>query len=83
MGNFWKILADFLKNWCWIVSGVDNPKKNDTKDEIMGELKRIKDELSSSCDGDIEKLVQKMNKIAKGQRLPGEDIVQRKKNEIA
>jgi len=65
------------------MSGMRNPPKNVTKDEIMEELVRIKDELSSSCEGDIEKIVQKMNKIGKEKRLPGKDIVQREKSEIA
>ena len=53
------------------------------KDEIIEELWRIKDELSSSCENNIKKLVQKMNMIAQEQGLLGEELDQRNKSEIA
>ncbi len=38
--------------------------KEEYKDEIIEELWKIKDLLSSSCTDDIRKLVEKMNKMA-------------------
>ena len=57
--------------------------KNNIKDEIIEELWKIKDELSLSCDKDMNKLIEKMNKLAQELNLPGEEVNLRKKSETA
>ena len=47
--------------------------KNSQKDEIIQELWKIKDEFSFSCNGDIKKIVERMNKIAEEQGFSNDE----------
>jgi hypothetical protein len=57
--------------------------KDYEKDEILEELWKIKDEFSSSCDNDIGKIVEKMNRIVGEQALLGEEVNLREKTQAA
>jgi len=53
--------------------------KDYIKDDIIEELWRIKDEFSSSCNKDMKKIIDKMNRIAEKQDSLGEEVNLRKK----